>query len=75
MTGRGLTVTLEGDKITVFRLATNLWASYDKRPHSPHLILTDTGLNWTKITPQVSQFRAEAYQAAVAKARELGWIA
>jgi hypothetical protein len=27
-----------------------------------------------KMTPEVSEFRAEAFQAAIAKARELGWI-
>ena len=28
----------------------------------------------TVSSPEISEFRAEAFQAAVAKARELGWI-
>jgi hypothetical protein len=73
MTDR-MRVTLEDNKITVANPDTGFWVSYDTHPHSPYLILTDTGLNWTGITPEVSQFRAKAFQAAVAKARELGWI-
>jgi hypothetical protein len=61
-------------KITVVRPGTNLWVSYDKRQHSPHLILSDTWSNCIKMTPEVSEFRAEAFQAAIAKVRELGWI-
>jgi hypothetical protein len=64
MTGSGLTVTLEGNKIRVVRPGTELWVSYDKRPQS-RLILSDTGLNWTKMSPEVSHFRAEAFQAAL----------
>jgi hypothetical protein len=74
MAGSDLRVTIEGYKITVVKPGTKWWVSYDKRPHSPHLILTDTWLNWTKMTPEVSQFRVDAFQAAVAKAREWGWI-
>jgi hypothetical protein len=72
--GSDLTVVFEGNKITVVRPGTELWVSYDKHPHSLHLILTDTWRNWTRMTPEVSQFRVEAFRAAVAKARDLGWI-
>jgi hypothetical protein len=73
MADSDLRVTLEGNKITVTNPCVGAWVSYDKHPHSPHLILTDTWRNWT-MTPGVSKFRVRAFQAAVAKARELGWI-
>jgi hypothetical protein len=74
MMGNNLTVTIEGNKVIVVGPGTDFWVSYDKRPNTPHLILTDTGLNWTKMSPEVSPFRAEAFQAAITKARQLGWI-
>jgi hypothetical protein len=70
-----LRVALDGNKITVSEVGTDMWVSYDKPPHLPHLVLTDTWLNYMTMSREVSVFRARAFQAAVTKARELGWIA
>ena len=49
-------------------------ASKGKAPDRPNLILTRSWENPTVMSPDISEFRAHAFQAAVNKARELGWI-
>jgi hypothetical protein len=46
-----------------------MMTAYRKAPDRPNLILTRS---WE--TPAISEFRAHAFQAAIKKARELGWI-
>ena len=46
----------------------------DKRLDSPTLKLTRSWIDPHTTSPCVSEFRAHAFQAAVAKALELGWI-
>ena len=69
-----LGVKVEGTPITVTMPGTDFWVIYRKQAGSPHLILTGSWINSTNTSPAVSKFRARAFQAAVAKARELGWI-
>ena len=69
-----LHVKFDGHEIIVTRPGTDMMTAYRKRPDSPNLALTRSWLEPTTTSPAVSEFRAEAFQAAVAKARELGWI-
>jgi hypothetical protein len=48
--------------------------SYRKAADRLNLILTRSLLDPTVSSPEISEFRAHAFQAAVSKARELGWI-
>ena len=43
-------------------------------PGRPTLILTRSWENPTAMSPDISEFRAHAFRAAVNKAPELGWI-
>ena len=53
---------------------TDFAVTYKKSADTPHLVLTYSWLSETVTTPAVSKFRVRASKAAVAKARELGWI-
>ena len=59
---------LHGHEINVTRPGTD----HDDR--RPNLVLTRSWLDPHVMSPEISEFRAHAFQAAVAKARELGWI-
>jgi hypothetical protein len=75
MIGDPLTVEVRSSSITVTMPGTNYADTYEKHSAGPHLVLTH---HWTlvlKTTPAISDFRARAFLAANAKARELGWIA
>jgi hypothetical protein len=68
-------VELDGDEIVVSKPGTDFLLAYRKRPDSPNLVLTRSWEKPTVTSPEISEFRAHAFQAAVAqKARELGWI-
>src|SRR4029078_4953461 len=41
---------------------------------SPTLVLTLSWVEPTVSSPEITEFRAHAFQAAVSKAREFGWI-
>ena len=51
-----------------------MMTAYRKAADRPNLVLTRSWVEPTVSSPEISEFRAEAFQAAVAKARELGWI-
>ena len=70
---RGLIMRVRGTSITVTRPHTDLSVTYEKRPHNPRLAPTRNRVS-PEATPTVFKFRAIAFQAAVYKARELGWI-
>jgi hypothetical protein len=57
--------------IVVTKPGTDFMLAYRKRPDSPNLVLTRS---WEKPTVTSPEFCAHAFQAAVSKARELGWI-
>ena len=68
-----LHVKFDGHEIIVTRPGTDMMTAYRKAPDRPNLVLTRS---WViPISPEISEFRAHAFQAAVSKARELGWIA
>ena len=69
-----LSVEVDGADITVTMPGTKFSVTYQKREDSPTIVLTHTWLAPSITTPAVSDFRARAFQAAVNKARELGWI-
>jgi len=69
-----LKVKFNGQEIIVTKPGTDFMLAYRKRPDSPNLVLTRSWEKPTVTSPEISEFRAHAFQAAVAKARELGWI-
>ena len=66
-----LDVKFDGHEIIVTRPGTDMMTAYRKWPDSPNLVLTRSWLEPTVSSPEISEFRAHAFQAAVAKAREL----
>ena len=69
-----LHVELDGDEIVVTKPGTDFLVAYRKRFDSPTLKLTRSWEKPTVTSPEISEFRAHAFHAAVSKARELGWI-
>ena len=69
-----LSVEVEGTHITVRMPGTDFWLTYQKEAGSPQLVLTGSWIELHITSPAVMEFRARAFQAAVSKARELGWI-
>ena len=69
-----LRVKFDGHEIIVTRPGTDMMTAYRKAPDRPNLILTRSWVDPTVLSPAISEFRAHAFQAAVRKARELGWI-
>ena len=67
-------VKFDGTEIIVTKPGTDFMLAYRKRSDSPNLVLTRSWLAPTVSSPEISEFRAQAFQAAVSKARELGWI-
>ena len=65
-------VELDGDEIVVTR--PDFRTAYRKKPDSPTLKLTRSWVDSHNTSPPVSELRAHAFQAAVRKAWELGWI-
>jgi hypothetical protein len=69
-----LHVKFDGHEIIVTRPGTDMMTAYRKRHDSPNLVLTRSWEKPTVTSPEISEFRAHAFETAVAKARELGWI-
>jgi hypothetical protein len=70
-----LHVEIEDDEIVVTKPGTRYLLAYRKLIDQPRLVLTRSWMGPTITAPGISEFRAKAFQAAVQKARELGWIA
>ena len=51
-----------------------MMTAYRKAPERPNLVLTRSWVDPHIMSPEISEFRAHAFGAAVSKARELGWI-
>ena len=64
-------VQVEDDEIVVTKHGTAFLLGYRKSTEEPRLVLTRS-----RVSPaaSISEFRAQAFQAAASKARELGWI-
>jgi hypothetical protein len=69
-----LVVVLDGNEIVVTKPGTLLLLAYQKSVDEPRLVLTRSSISRTLSTTAITEFRAQAFQAAVAKARELGWV-
>ena len=69
-----LHVKFDGHEIIVTRPGTDMMTAYRKAPDSPMLKLTRSWVDPHITSPEISEFRAHAFQAAITKARELGWI-
>jgi hypothetical protein len=69
-----LAVEAIDDEIVVTKSGTDYLIGYKKFPDQPHLIVTRSWMSSSITSPAISQFRARALQAAVTKARGLGWI-
>ena len=69
-----LHVKFDGHEIIVTRPGTDMMTAYCKAPDRPNLVLTRSWLEPTVSSPEISEFRAHAFQAAVARARELGIV-
>jgi hypothetical protein len=69
-----LKVKFDGQEVIVTKPGTDFMLAYRKRPDSRNLVLTRSWEKPTVTSPEISEFRAHAFQAAVSKARELGWI-
>ena len=67
-----LHVKFDGHEIIITRPGTDMMTAYRKAPDRPNLILTRSWIEPTVSSPEISEFRAHALQAAVAKARESG---
>jgi hypothetical protein len=66
-------VDLESDEIVVTKPGTTFLLAYRKAVDEPRLVLTRSRMPPTTASP-ASEFRAQAWQAANERARELGWI-
>ena len=72
--GDHLRVDLDGDEIVVTKPGTLLMLAYANPVEQPRLVLTRSWMKPTTASPSIVEFRTQAFQAAVSKARELGWI-
>jgi hypothetical protein len=64
-------VQVEDDEIVITKPGTAFLLGCRKSAEEPRLVLTRG-----RVSPaaSISEFRAQAFQAAASKARELGWI-
>jgi hypothetical protein len=74
MNADDLQVEIVDGQITVTRPATNDTITYRKSADAPHLELAHSWIALGVTTPEISEFRIQAFQVAVDKARELGWM-
>ena len=69
-----LQIEIVDGQITVTRHATNDTITYRKSADLPHIELAHSWIALGVTTPEISEFRTQAFQVAVDKARELGCI-
>ena len=69
----GISVEVVGGEIVVTELGTTFLLAYRKSAEEPRLVLRPSRIPPTTASLR-SAFRAQAWQAANDKARELGWI-
>jgi hypothetical protein len=70
-----LSVDVVGDKIVVTIPGTAFNVTYEKDLSNSHLLLTESWIEPTVTSPMIAEFRLRAFEAAMAKAKDLGWIA
>jgi hypothetical protein len=69
-----LCVEVREDGIIITMRGTPFSVTCEKHPKNVHLLLTRRWIEPTVTSPTIVEFRARASKAAVAKAREPGWI-
>jgi hypothetical protein len=69
-----LRVSVEDDEIVVTKPGTTFLLAYRKSAEQPRIVLTRSWMKPIIASPAINEFRSQAYEAAVNKARELGWI-
>ena len=70
-----LQVDVEDDEIVVTTPGTRYLLAYRRSIDQPRLVMTRSWMGpTTTCAPGINEFRAQAFQAAVNKAGELGWI-
>jgi hypothetical protein len=74
MTPSELKVELRGDLIIVTKPGTSFSATYGKAKDEPNLVLLAATEGRETERNALSAFRADAFAAAIRKARKLGWI-
>jgi hypothetical protein len=71
---RDLRVEVQGANIVVSLPGTDCTVTYKKWTDLPQLVLTYSSSDTSVSASIASEFRMRAFQAAVDKARALGWI-
>ena len=74
MIGDPLNIEDDGTSIVVTMPGTDFSVTYQKPSGSPRLKLLRSRIAANTTSAAKADFRARAFQSAVAKARELGWI-
>ena len=69
-----LHIKFDGHEIIVTRPGTEMMTAYRKAPDRPNLILTRSWGNPTIMSPEISEFRAHAFQAATRKRASWGGL-
>ena len=72
MIGDPLNIEEDGTSIVVTMSGTDFSVTYQKQ--SAQLMLSQSRIAANTTSAAIADFRARAFQAAVGKARELGWI-
>jgi hypothetical protein len=69
-----LAVEVRGDLIIVAQPGTELTAVYRRSKEQSDLVLLTASIDQQTTEEKMNQFRTEASQLALRKARELGWM-
>jgi hypothetical protein len=69
-----ITVRIIGEEVVVTRPGTDFLLAYRKATEDSNLVLTRSWAEPTVTSPGIAEFRLQAFQAAVSKARQMGWI-
>jgi hypothetical protein len=72
--GGELEIDVDGTSIVVTDPKTDFTVIYQKQFGNPQLVLTYSWMSENETSPTIAAFRRRAFAAAIAKARELGWI-
>jgi hypothetical protein len=68
-----LDVQVQGTRIQVTEARTDCAVTYEKHPDLRILVVTQSRVNRSAISPDFCEFHARAFRSALDKARELGW--
>jgi hypothetical protein len=69
-----LHVEIEDNEIVVMKCGTRYLLAYRRSLDQRRIVLTRSWMAPTAASAPIKEFRAQAFQAANEKAREIGWI-